>query len=123
MKSRMIAVTCAVAVMALAGCADGSSPVSGTPDNTGGIGSNRQIDETLNKLNPELQAWASQEGGYELGMLVGVGGMPESQEFEAVRGIRNVDFQIYGPTKELIDFRSTDDIISRASHAMTALHR
>lgn len=113
MKSRMIAVSCAVVAMAIAGCADASSPVAGNPgNNTGGIGSSRQIDKSLDKLNPEMRAWVSEEGGYELSMLVGAGGMSDSPELEAIRGIRAVEFQIYSPERQRIDFRSTDDVIS-----------
>jgi hypothetical protein len=116
MKSRVIAVMCAIMVMAGVGCTDSPSPVS--PDqssgleNGGAIGSQYQIDEGLNKLDPKLQASVREDGAYELSMLVGGGGMPNSPELAALRGINVVEFEIRTPEMQPIDFRRTDDIIS-----------
>ena len=111
MKGRMVAITCAIAVMALAGCTDVVTPVSSeTPDQ--GTGGSMQVDEALNKMDPELKVGVDPNGVYQLSMVVGAGGMAGSPDLVAMRSITKVEFEMLSPAQQVMDFRITDDIVS-----------
>jgi hypothetical protein len=99
--------------MALVGCTDVASPVSSvTPDDNQEHGSSLTVDEALNKMNPELKVGIDSAGVYQLSMVVGAGGMAGSPELQTMRSIESVEFEMRSPQQQLIDFRSTDDIVS-----------
>jgi hypothetical protein len=113
MKGRIFSISCAIAVMALAGCTDIASPVSSvTADDHHDNSSSLPVDQALNKMNPELKVGIDSAGIYQLSMVVGAGGMAGSPELLAMRSIDSVEFEMLSPEQQLIDFRTTDDIVS-----------
>jgi hypothetical protein len=108
MKGRIVAISCAIALMAIAGCTDVVTPVSAEQEQENTV----KVDEALNKMNPELKVGVDPNGVYQLSMVVGAGGMAGSPDLVAMRGIKSVVFEMLTPAQELIDFRTTDDIVS-----------